>query len=125
MSVEPTIPMDEFLVKYRKDDNEWWRLESGDMQNLFEEAVDRAEAAEAEVERLRELIERVMTQHWDMAACMCWFCVKGRWAGCHPRSTFATHDPDYANLRFSDDAAYDAWRERDAAAALASEEERE
>lgn len=35
----PTLA--EFLPRYEKDDNEWWRLQSGDHQNLFEEAVDK------------------------------------------------------------------------------------
>ena len=60
MSLEPTIPMDEFLVKYRKDDNEWWRLDSGDMQNLFEEAVERLEAAERENETLQGHVDHYL-----------------------------------------------------------------
>jgi hypothetical protein len=32
--------MAEFLARYRKDDNAWWHLETGDMQNLFDEAVE-------------------------------------------------------------------------------------
>ena len=38
---ESTVPLLEFIKKYRSDDNEWWRLASGDMQNLFEEAIER------------------------------------------------------------------------------------
>lgn len=36
-----TVSLAEFLIRYQRDDNEWWRLATGDMQNLFEEACDR------------------------------------------------------------------------------------
>lgn len=39
-----TPSLAEFLALYRADDNEWWRLSSGDHQNLFDEAVDRLHA---------------------------------------------------------------------------------
>ena len=55
MSTDVTPPLDEFLARFDEDDNEWWRTESGHHLNLFEEAVDRMRAAEAEVERLREV----------------------------------------------------------------------
>ena len=37
----------EFLAKYQENDNEWWKLSSGDMQNLFEEAVEQLAAKES------------------------------------------------------------------------------
>ena len=40
---------------------------------------------DAEIERLRVIIEIIMTQHWDMIACPCWICRMGCEAGCHPR----------------------------------------
>jgi hypothetical protein len=40
---------------------------------------------------MRAVIERLMTQHWDMATCGCWFCIAGRAAGCRPRSEYL-HD---------------------------------
>lgn len=40
----PTMPLDEFLRRGREDSNLWWRLRSGDGQNLLEEAVDRIDA---------------------------------------------------------------------------------
>lgn len=46
---EATPPLDVFLERYRRDDNEWWRLGSGHHLNLFLEAVERMEAAEEEV----------------------------------------------------------------------------
>ncbi len=47
-------------------------------------ATDRVNQR-AEVAALREIVERIMTQHWDMAACSCWVCRDGREAGCRPR----------------------------------------
>ena len=38
--------------------------------------------------RLREIVEIIMTQHWDMAACNCWVCTKGREAGCSPMEKY-------------------------------------
>ena len=60
-----------FYEKYQQNDNEWWKLSEGEMQNLYDDAmgmlfgwekttneqIARAEAAEAEVARLRALIE--------------------------------------------------------------------
>lgn len=36
----------------------------------------------------RDLIELVMTQHWDMAACPCTFCEAGRQFGFHAHEGF-------------------------------------
>lgn len=33
--------LDEFLVAFSRDDNEWWRLSPGQQLNLFEAALDR------------------------------------------------------------------------------------
>lgn len=52
--------LDEFLVAYEADDNEWWRTSSGQHQNWFEEAVDRWRAAAAEVERLQADVTRLV-----------------------------------------------------------------
>ena len=38
-----------------------------------------------------ELIERVMTEHWDMAACPCTFCVEARKLGLRPRDCYPTN----------------------------------
>ena len=35
-----------------------------------------------------EIIERIMTAHWDMAACHCWICIEGRRLGCGPRDRY-------------------------------------
>lgn len=40
----------------------------------------------------RELIERVLTEHWDFAACRCAFCEKAREMGYRPRDGYPT-DP--------------------------------
>jgi hypothetical protein len=55
----PTL--DEFMVAYEADDNEWWRLSCGEHQNLYEYAVERFEAAEATLARARELARRCNT----------------------------------------------------------------
>ena len=34
------MPLDQFLEKFSKDNNEWWRLREGDRLNYFEEALD-------------------------------------------------------------------------------------
>lgn len=47
---------------------------------------------EAELARLRPIIERIMTQHWDMSMCLCWVCEEGRAAGCRPRSHHLLHN---------------------------------
>jgi hypothetical protein len=51
--MDPTPSLDDFLAAYEADDNEWWRAACGDHQNWFEMAVDRMQAAEAEVVALR------------------------------------------------------------------------
>ena len=38
-----------------------------------------------------EIIERIMTDHWDMAACPCWVCVEGRANGLHPQGRYLRH----------------------------------
>lgn len=43
----PTPPLAEFLAVYGQDDNWWWRVSCGHHQNLFDDAVDRIEAAQA------------------------------------------------------------------------------
>jgi hypothetical protein len=48
--------------------------------------------------RKRDIIERIMTQHWDMAACRCWVCTAGRGAGCRPNIGHAEHYPDVIRL---------------------------
>lgn len=35
-----------------------------------------------------EIVERIMTMHWDIFACHCWVCEAGRKAGCRPRDQF-------------------------------------
>lgn len=51
----------------------------------------RIQSLEAKVERHAEIIERVMTSHWDMKACECWLCEEGRLLGCRPRGDYL-HD---------------------------------
>ena len=41
-----------------------------------------------------EIVQRIMTQHWDMAACPCWICEAGRGAGLRPTSAYPTRPTD-------------------------------
>ena len=38
-----------------------------------------------------ELIERVMTEHWDLGACPCMFCVTSHGLGFRPRACYPTN----------------------------------
>jgi hypothetical protein len=46
----------------------------------------------------RDIIERIMTQHWDIAACRCWVCTAGRATGCRPRENHLDHNPGILKL---------------------------
>ena len=60
-----------FYEKYQRNDNEWWKLSEGEMQNLYDDAmgeifgwektaneqIARAEAAESEVARLKTALD--------------------------------------------------------------------
>lgn len=39
----------------------------------------------------KEIIERIMTEHWDMAACHCWICDAGRELGFAPQDEYLRH----------------------------------
>lgn len=39
----------------------------------------------------QEVIERIMTQHWDMAMCFCWICEAGRKLGYGPQDRYLQH----------------------------------
>lgn len=54
----PTAPLDDFLRDYADNDNLWWYLDTGYMQNLFEAATE-------EIERLRGF-ERFMHTQAEM-----------------------------------------------------------
>ena len=47
---------------------------------------------EQKVEEAERIIEVIMTQHWDMAACPCWVCKKGRKAGFRPREDYLSRN---------------------------------
>lgn len=40
----------------------------------------------------KEIVERIMTQHWDMAVCRCWVCEEGRKAGCRPIEEYLSYE---------------------------------
>lgn len=45
----------------------------------------------AQYDRVRELAERIMTEHWDFASCPCTFCVEGRILGLGPKRIYPTN----------------------------------
>jgi len=47
----------EFLAAYAKDDNEWWRLDSGEHQLYFDGLLRNYELEKREIERLRADLE--------------------------------------------------------------------
>ncbi len=48
----------------------------------------------SKLESCIEIIERIMSAHWDMIACRCWVCTKGRELGCTPRDIYLPHEED-------------------------------
>ena len=40
----------------------------------------------------KEIIERIMTEHWDMAACHCWVCDAGRELGYGAKVEYLSHN---------------------------------
>ena len=36
----------------------------------------------------KEILERIMTQHWDMHACECWVCTEARVNGLRPKECY-------------------------------------
>jgi hypothetical protein len=48
----------------------------------------------ADAEGALVVVERIMTQHWDLSACRCWVCTEARAAGCRPRDCYSTRFPD-------------------------------
>lgn len=65
------------------------------------------DSAPPTVETAHDLIEFVMTQHWDIFACGCFFCVHGTRLGLRPREQHLPfrHDKRYAvrNIAHDDD----------------------
>ena len=45
------MKLSEFLDGYQSDDNEWWRLEQGEAQNIFDGAVEGIAVLGARAER--------------------------------------------------------------------------
>lgn len=41
-----------------------------------------------------DIVERIMSAHWDMSACPCWVCRAGRANGCRPRESLLNHVSD-------------------------------
>ena len=50
--------------------------------------MDNTNREECLVDGASHIVQMIMTQHWDLAACPCWVCNAGRVAGLHPTSDF-------------------------------------
>lgn len=46
-------------------------------------------------DELMEEVERIMTRHWDLAACQCLTCRLGRLIGFRPRARYDVGSPEY------------------------------
>ncbi len=49
-------------------------------------------------EKMKEIIETIMTMHWDMDACRCWVCDEGRELDCHPISKYLKTDKEMVTI---------------------------
>jgi hypothetical protein len=49
-----------------------------------------------------DIVERIMTQHWDLAACQCWVCQSGREFGCRPRDAFLRNNYPRVHIEWVD-----------------------
>lgn len=56
---DATPDLDDFLKTYQRDDNEWWQIDCGDHQNLFEAAVDRMCDAEQKLKLASRMIDEL------------------------------------------------------------------
>ncbi len=45
-----------------------------------------------------DIVEEIMTQHWDRPACPCWVCLEGRAAGLHARSRYLSRDNTHGRV---------------------------
>ena len=43
------------------------------------------------IQNPKDIVEKIMTQHWDIAACQCWICKHGREMGLRPRKKHMIH----------------------------------
>ncbi len=69
--------LDDFIKRYADDDNEWWRLSSGEMQNLFEEAYGRYDILKRRWEEHKKLIKSNMDAYegaYSDRYAPAWFC---------------------------------------------------
>ncbi len=48
--------------------------------------------------RAQDIVERIMTEHWDMAACNCWVCQAGDILGLGARDKYLPHKENYEPL---------------------------
>lgn len=62
MADEPTPALANFLERYVEDDNEWWRLDAGHHQNLFDAAVSEMQFQGDLVRALRGKVDRLRAE---------------------------------------------------------------
>lgn len=56
MSLDIPKDLESFVKLYEEDDNAWYYISTGDMQNLFDEALEKISAKDAEIAELRKLL---------------------------------------------------------------------
>lgn len=62
----PTAPLTDFRPDYDENDNLWWMLDSGHMQNLFEAACEEIDRLRSEVSMGAALRDRLRA---DLSDC--------------------------------------------------------
>lgn len=65
------------------------------MPSLRSEQVDPYPEIAGGKMTAQEIIERILTMHWDMNACRCWICNNGRQLGFAPRDEYLEHKNGY------------------------------
>lgn len=51
---------------------------------------------------MKEIIETIMSIHWDMEACNCWVCIEGRKLKCYPRPIYLKTDRKMVTIEQED-----------------------
>lgn len=62
------MSLDQFLKRYATNDNEWWKLGPGEMQNLFDEAIWNMELLKAKNAQLCAVLEAHTKKGTDNAS---------------------------------------------------------
>lgn len=74
---------------------EAWHTEKEPVMSNASEKPDSVDgAALTDCSTVEDIVERIMTAHWDMASCRCWVCKTGRELGLRPRPKWLDHEHD-------------------------------